>query len=489
MRLIKTSRRRPLAHILLASAVAFSTASCAGAESADAPVAAQKAAALPVTPNVLFISIDDLRPDIAAYGHPVAVTPNMDAFAASGLLFESAYTQQAVCAPSRAAVMSGLRPDTTGIQTLQQPLDEEIPNAITMAHAFKNAGYITMSAGKIYHHHDDNKQAWTVPNYNVIGDIRKERRKRGMKLSNMKLDDESLLPDVQNLRHAQKDLKKLAADGKPFFYAMGFHKPHLPFYAPTDAWDNYELGEIPDPVSRVAQKGAPDYALVAYEVDKFSDTPAKGKSIPEDVADQMRMGYLAAVTYIDGLVGELLADIDALGLADDTIIVLWSDHGFKLGDYGKWAKHSNAELDIRIPMMIRVPGVTTAGSRTNALVESVDVYPTLTDLAKINAPDNLEGLSMVPLLTAPDRQWKEAAFAQFSRGKQRKGETVRTKDFRYTGWVDLKGTLIFQELYDHRTDPYELVNVAKDIAYKADVKRLDEMRKAGWKPVRAAVRN
>lgn len=485
MRLISMPARMPLTQILMASVAAFSMASCAQAD----PASQGQAASLPDTPNVLFISIDDLRPDIAAYGHPVAHTPNMDAFADSGLLFESAYTQQAVCAPSRAAVMSGLRPDTTGIQTLRQPLDEEIPDVITMAHAFKNAGYTTMSAGKIYHHHDDNGQAWTVPNFNTVGEIRKARRKKGMKLSNMKLDDESLLPDVQNFRHAQKDLKKLAADGKPFFYAMGFHKPHLPFYAPTDSWDNYELGEIPDPVSRVAQKDAPDFALVAYEVDKFSDTPAKGKPIPEDVADQMRMGYLAAITYIDGLVGELLADIDTLGLADDTIVVLWSDHGFKLGDYGKWAKHSNAELDIRIPMMIRVPGVTIPGSRSDALVESVDVYPTLTDLAKIDAPDDLEGLSMVPLLTAPDRNWKEAAFAQFSRGKNRKGETVRTKDFRYTGWINKQGKIIAQELYDHRTDPTELVNVAKDKAYKADLARHEALRKSGWKPVRDAVEN
>lgn len=484
---------RKLNTLYLSGALILSLGACAAADAPQATtqVTKQETVQPAKRPNVLFISIDDLRPDLGTYGHPISITPNMDSFAASGLLFERAYTSQAVCAPSRAALMTGLRPDTTGIQTLRQPIEETIPDAITMAHAFKNDGYETVSVGKIYHHHDDDKVAWSKPNFNIVKEVRAARRKMGDKDAFKMEDDPKLLPDVQNLNQAVKEMRRLDEKGKPFFLAVGFHKPHLPFYAPTDSWANYELGEIPDPVSRVPQKNAPDYALVSYEVWNYENTPTKKQGMDEENADKLRHGYLAAVNYIDGLVGDLLGELEVLGLEDDTIVVLWSDHGFKLGDYGAWAKHSNAEMDIRIPMMIRVPGQTTPGTRTDALVETVDLYPTLAELAGVSTPNNLEGLSLTPLFANPDREWKQAAFAQFNRGKPdtgKLGRTVRTERYRYTAWVNGKnGKIMDRELYDHEKDPNELVNVAGEKEYKDVVKEHEALREAGWTSVREAV--
>jgi arylsulfatase A-like enzyme len=269
------------------------------------------------------------------------------------------------------------------------------------------------------------------------------------------------------------------------------HKPHLPFYAPDVAWNIYDAKDVPEPVSRKPQEGAPDYAVVAYEIWNYDNTPKKGP-MPEDTADELRRGYLAAVTYSDSIVGALLEELGRLDLEDDTIVVIWSDHGFKLGDYDAWAKHSNVELDIHIPMMIRVPGRTKAGSRTAALVESVDLYPTLAELAGIEAPQNLEGLSLTPLFDNPKRAWKEAAFAQYDRGgknNQTLGRTVRSERYRYTAWIDgATGKLVAQELYDHRVDPAELRNVAGDKAYAEALAHHEALRKSGWRSVRDAVK-
>ena len=443
-------------------------------------------------PNVLLIAIDDLRTDLGAYGHPTAVTPNLDAFAESGLLFENAITQQAVCAPSRAALMLGLRPDTTGIQTLKQPVSETVPDAVSVAKLFKRAGYETIQVGKIYHHKEDDADAWSKPAFSTMQEVRRARRKAGDKLAAKRVADPSELPDVQNVERAIGELRRLAEGDDPFFLAFGVHKPHLPFYAPDLAWELYAEEDVPEPVSREPQAGAPDWALVAYEVNAYHDTPPKGQPIPEETADRLRHGYLAAVSFADGVVGTLLAEVEALGLEDDTIVVIWSDHGFKLGDYDAWAKHSNVELDIHIPLMIRVPGQTKAGSRSAAMVETVDVYPTLAELAGLEAPTDLEGLSMMPLLKRPGRRWKEAAFAQYDRGgarNKREGDTVRTERFRYTLWTDGNtGEVLARELYDHEADPNELRNVADDEKYAKELARLDALLEAGPDAVKDKVR-
>ena len=437
-------------------------------------------------PNVLFISVDDLRPDIGSYGHPVAQTPNIDSFSQSALLFEQAYTQQAVCGPSRAALLTGLRPSTTGIRRLDQTVSGTLPSVTTMNKVFKQNGYETLSVGKIYHHFDDDADGWSKPPFDTIYDFRQDRKKRGLSKGPpyaVWLSDE-LLPDAKNVAHAVKELDRLSQQDDPFFLAVGLHRPHLPFRAPKKYWDQYDAKLIPAPKTTQQQLGAPDWAVVAWEIWNYDNLPPKPGPMPKTEADKLRHGYLAAISFADDLVGQLLKKIAALGLDKNTVVVIWGDHGFKLGDHGGWSKHSNVELDIHIPLIIRVPGISKPGSRTKALVETVDIYPTLLDIAGLDKAHNLEGVSLRPLMDQPDRPWKEAVFAQFPRYVKNQvlmGETIRTDRFRYTAWIgDRSGTIEAQELYDHVKDPIESTNLAKNKDYRSELLRHESIRKKGW---------
>lgn len=469
----------------------FSLVSCATSGMADAPSAAnERAAAFALdTPNVLFIAIDDLRPDIGAYGHPVSRTPNIDAFAQTALLFENAFTSQAVCGPSRAALMTGLRPSTTGIVTLYQPVSETLPDAVTMSQMFRNAGYQSIGIGKIYHHKDDDMAGWTDRPDDAIYEIRRAARRSGEpRLSNRTFANIEDMPDTMNVRDAKERLQRLGTTNDPFFMMVGIHRPHLPFNSTEDEWNALDRVAIPAPINPEGQRNAPPWALVSYEIWNYDDTP-DGLPMPDAKRDELRRAYLASVSYADRLVGELLADLEASGRADNTIVVIWSDHGFKIGDHANYAKHSNANIDIHIPMLVRVPGMASAGMRSPAIVETVDLYPTLAELAGLAAPANLEGTSMVPLLVDPRRDWKLAAFAQYGRNAQPYGrsigETVRTSRFRYTAWVlERNGEIVSQELYDLERDPEESVNVAGDSAYATALDQMEFIRDGGWEFVR-----
>ena len=439
-------------------------------------------------PNVLFISLDDMRPDIGSYGHPVAKTPNLDSFSQSALLFEQAYTHQAVCGPSRAALMTGLRPSTTGIKNLSQRVSETVPNVTTMSKMFKQNGYETIAVGKIYHHFNDDVDGWSKAPFDLIRDFKQDRKQRG--LPNPPYDvwlSDELLPDAKNVAHANNELERLSKQDDPFFLAVGLHRPHLPFRAPKKYWDMYDPELVPAPKTTQQQLGAPDWAVVAWEIWNYDNLPPKPGPMPEAEADKLRHGYLATISFVDSLVGQLLDKLSALDLDKNTVVVVWGDHGFKLGDHGGWSKHSNVELDIHIPLIIRVPGISEPGSRTKALVETVDIYPTLIDVAGLDQPHALEGVSLTPLMGQPDRPWKEAVFAQFPRYTQNQllmGETVRTDRFRYTAWVGVNnGVTIAQELYDHLNDPIESTNLANDENYQSALLRHENIRKDGWKTV------
>jgi arylsulfatase A-like enzyme len=436
-------------------------------------------------PNFMFISVDDLRPDIGSYGHPVAKTPNLDNFSKSAVLFEQAYTQQAVCGPSRAALLTGLRPSTTGIKRLNQTVSGTLPSITTMNMLFKQSGYETVSIGKIYHHFNDDADGWSKPPFDIAYDARRDRKKRG--LPNPPYDvwaSEELLPDAKNVAHAVNELERLSQQDNPFFLAVGLHRPHLPFRAPKSDWDKYDPEKVPLPKTTEQQIGAPDWAVVAWEIWNYDDLPPRPGPMPKATGDRLRHGYLASVSFVDGLLGQLIAKISSLGLDKNTVIVIWGDHGFKLGDHGGWSKHSTVELDIHIPLIIRVPGMKTPGARTDALVETVDIYPTLIDIAGLDQPHALEGISLMPLINKPDRPWKEAVFAQIPRyvkGQSSMGETVRTHRYRYTAWVGTaNGQIIDQELYDHEKDPIESINVAQNIDYRHELERHEKLRTEGW---------
>ena len=454
--------------------------------------------------NVLFIAVDDLRPQLGCYGHKYIKSPNIDRLASGGLTFDAAYCQQAVCAPSRASILSGTRPDTTKIYDLETPLRTAMPEVRTLPEHFKLNGYETVSIGKIYHHGNDDMRGWSVPPYHAKGAWKGrgyvlpesiaqiQPGKPGQKYSaglgpafeSADVPD-SAYPDGADADRAIAELQRLK--DKPFFLAVGFHKPHLPFCAPKKYWDLYKPDDIRLAPNPNAPENAPSYALTNFaELRSYAGMPAKGP-IPDDLARKLIHGYYACVSYTDAQIGRLLDELDRLGIREHTVVILWGDHGWKLGEHGCWCKHTNFEMDTHVPLILSVPGTKTAGRRSSALVEFVDMYPTLCQACGLSVPGHLEGLGMMPLVESPDRPWKAAAFSQYPRGNIM-GYTMRTRDFRYTEWKDRKtGKAAARELYDHRSDPQENKNLADKPDCAADQKRLAQMLSAGWLAVRRDV--
>jgi len=449
--------------------------------------------------NVLFIAVDDLRPELACYGHSQILSPHMDKLASRGLLFERAYCQQAVCAPSRASLLTGTRPDTTRIYDLQTPLRKAMPKVLSMPQHFKGHGYETVSLGKIYHHHnDDNGIGWSVPAWHPTGEwkgrgYRSEASHRAMAERDKAHPDRKGIgpafecadvpdngyPDGATADKAIEELRRLK--GKPFFLAVGFLKPHLPFNAPKKYWDLYRREDIKLPSNRNWPKDMPPVAGSSWgELRAYTGIPAQG-NLPDAQARELIHGYYACVSYTDAQVGRVLDELARLGLADDTVVVLWGDHGWKLGEYSAWCKHTNFELDTHAPLLLSVPGQKNAGKKTRALVEFVDIYPTLCEAAGVPVPGHLEGTGLLPLTENPERPWKPAAFSQYPRGRIM-GYTMRTDRWRYTEWQDRKtGEATARELYDHEADPGENVNLAGRAEHKETVAKLAQMLKAGWR--------
>lgn len=457
-------------------------------------------------PNVLFIAVDDLRPELGCYGHPLVKSPNIDSLASRGLLFERAYCQQAVCAPSRISLLTGLRPDSTGIYDLQHPMRKNLPDAISLPQHFKDNGYETVSLGKIYHHaSDDNFIGWTgkawrpegkwqgrgylapesiariqtsadTPGYSGVGPA--------FEAANV---EDSEYPDGTTADRALVELRRLAQQQKPFFLAVGFLKPHLPFNAPQRYWDLYDRDAIAVPQMTTWPAGAASMAGTNWgELRKYAGMPQKGL-MPHEDAISLIQGYYACVSYTDALIGQVVDELDRLGLRDNTVIILWGDHGWKLGNYGAWCKHTNFEWDTHVPMILCDPRGQLAGKRTKALVEFVDIFPTLAELCQLEVPETCEGTSMVPLLKDPGRPWKLAALSQYPRGKVM-GYSLRTSGpYRYTEWIERKtGEIVARELYDHSESSTAKRNLADLPEYAEAVKELSALldRGNGWKAVR-----
>jgi arylsulfatase A-like enzyme len=452
--------------------------------------------------NLLFIAVDDLRPQLGCYGKRQIISPNIDRLASEGMLFERTYCQQAVCGPTRASLLSGVRPDTSKIYGNRTPVRKAMPDVVTLPEHFKNNGYETLSIGKIYHHPKDDLQGWTAEPYRAgtfpegewrgRGYLTKEAiaqmekynkaypkmKGRGPAFEAADVPD-GAYPDGRNTEYAIKQLNRLK--DKAFFLAMGLYKPHLPFNAPKKYWDMYKPDDIKLADNPFVPKGAPSYATTNWgELRNYYGIPKKGPC-SDELARTLIHGYYACITYIDAMIGRLLDELDKLKLRDNTMIILWGDHGWKLGEHAGWCKHTNFELDTHVPMIISVPGMKTAGQRTRALTEYVDIYPTLSEVCGLAVPEHLEGVSMAPLLKNPEQPWKKAAFSQYPRGKVM-GYSMRTKDFRYTEWKNRKtGEVLARELYDHRKDPQENVNAAGLPEYEQDVRRLSAMLKRGWR--------
>ena len=468
-------------------------------------------------PNILFLVVDDLKPMLGAYGNTDVKTPGIDKLASKGVVFDNSYCQQAVCAPSRISVFTGMRPDRTKVRDLHTDMRKMNPDIVTLPQFLKRNGYETAGLGKLMHGAKGNdKRSWTIPYkedkmltyakgysypangryqnqeiYSAMKEAKKQKLKR--KQTNAFLKKQNLMPSTEFLDvpdDAYSDgaiakagielMEELSSGSKPFFLALGFHKPHLPFVAPKKYWDMYSDDEIDISPFQQHAKNSPKYAYHNWgELRNYSDIPPKG---PLTTGKQKELihAYRASVSYVDAQIGKVVDKLEELGLSDNTIIVLWGDHGWHLGDHGLWCKHSNFEQATKAPLIIVAPG-EAKGKHAVTMAEFVDIFPTVVDYAGFKIPKNLEGESLAPAVKNPEVEIKDYAISQFFRGTDRMGYSMRTKRYRITLWMkgDYKNIDLFREpaidaieLYDYEKDPQEKVSLSENPAYSLIVEEL-----------------
>ncbi|MEZ4987796.1 MAG: sulfatase [Saprospiraceae bacterium] len=484
--------------------------------------------------NILFIAVDDLKPLLSNYGCAQMHTPNFDRLAAMGATFTNAHVQQAVCGPSRASIMTGTYPDVTRVWDLHTDFRKSNPELISMPEYLISQGYETAAVGKIYHKgsaaegHDG--KSWSIPHkqpknfdpafgepafsfYQApetksrVNELIEEAKAKGIKgpgkqrnyameqckpsTECIEASDEAYLDGLYT-KSALNLMRQLKKGDKPFFLAVGYQKPHLPFVAPKKYWDLYQREDIQLDPQQTLASGTPQIAYHTFgELRAFTDIDDDAKlGQPLDEAKQRELihGYMACVSYIDAQIGKLLDELDRLGLTDNTAIVLWGDHGFHLGDHTLWCKHSNFEQATRIPLMFAGPGVA-AGSQISQPVELLDVFPTLFAITGVAPSSQTQGISLLPLLDsdATTTVEKDYAMSAYPRQKKTMGYSIRTDRYRYTEWHtnDYHSTkpydaanLVGVELYDYEKDPQESINLAIDKAYAPVVANMQQKLKA-----------
>jgi len=446
-------------------------------------------------PNILLLLVDDLKPALGCYGDPYAKTPHLDQLAARGLKFDLAYCNQAVCAPSRFTLMLGAHSTATGLYGLGHKLRRSMPEAVTMPQFFAQHGYHTESMGKIFHIGHGNEgdpESFSVPHFHdKVIEYLDPASTEGGKLTreeayftNQKLDQIRSLPrgaafeatnsrdeDYADGRVAAEAIKRLrvAKTRKgPFFMAVGFVRPHLPFSAPQRYWDLHDPSKFPLSPFPDHPKGSPGIAHKrAGEIAMYSPVPPKNEDYTEKLKRQLVHGYYASVSYMDAQIGKVMTELDRLGLDSNTIVVLWGDHGFHLGDLGIWTKHTNYEQANRIPLVIVAPGVTAKGGSTRQLAESVDLFPTLAELSGLpqpEVPQPMSGKSLLPVLKDPEIRVRDHAFHCYPRRGGVIGRAIRTERYRMVEWKKPGApakTAQF-ELYDYGESSVEQLNLAKE---------------------------
>lgn len=485
--------------------------------------------------NVLFISIDDLRPSLGVYEDPIAISPNIDRLASEGITFRETFCQSAVCAPSRASLMTGIRPDSTRVWHLGDKFREINPEAVTMPQYFSKNGYHTVNLGKIFHNYMPDSISWDEPDLRPARYLQEDWLKRDgetfyisedvsrsqvvkrdslLKLRPIRYADgwntgpaweaadvhDSLYYDGAQNELTKKVLTRLSKSDEPFYMGLGYFRPHLPFAVPKKYWDLYDPEKIPLANNSEIPEGAPlhsmnsMYELRHYDGFQHIGHPTSSYRMSEDTIRTLRHGYYASVSYVDALIGDLTSHMKELGIYDNTIIVVWGDHGWKLGDHNSWGKMTNYNIDLKVPVIIRSPDQKSRGIQTHAITELVDLFPTLCEMTGIKIPDYMQGASLVPLIQNPDQEWKSAAFSQFHRrpkvsadGQRYMGYSINTKDYHYIEWytwdhnTGTRGEQKGAELYDRERDPYEKINIAANKEMSAIKKGLSMELANGWR--------
>ncbi len=442
-------------------------------------------------PNVLFIAVDDLRCSLGCYGDKQAITPNIDRLADRGMLFERAYCQFPVCGPSRTSVMTGLRPDTSKVYWFENA-DSKVPHCLVMSQHFKNNGYRTARFGKIFNNPMDFPKSWdekplspTPDGYTWHSNAYALKKNKDLKEASAKQNKGAAtraskfadLPAAPSVEMADvpdnaypdgwitNETIRFIKDNKdrPFFVGAGFIKPHLPLAAPKKYWDMYEPDKLKLADNQYLPKNIkPFMATDFFELRAFGDIPKEGP-LSEEKKRQLTHGYYACVSYIDARIGKLLDMLGELGIVDKTLICLWGDNGFHLGENGIWAKHVNWEFTNRLPLIFAGPGV--AKRSCPAIVEFLDMYPTLADMAGLSVPSHCQGKSLKKLLADPKHRWTDIALSQYKGGPQATmmSYSIRTERYRYAQWRRLRDeTIMGVELYDLKEDPQGNVNIADE---------------------------
>ena len=448
-------------------------------------------------PNVLLILVDDLKPNLGTYGDINAISPNIDSLANMGMRFDLAYCNQSVCAPSRYNLMLGARSSSTGLYNFGTGFREVYPDAITLPQHFKKSGYHTESMGKVFHigHGNTNDEiSWSIPHHKekVIEYIVPEstgrqftREEAFFQNARMYITDfppNKALPrgaawespdvldeayaDGRVATHAINRLRKLSQNGEqPFFMALGFARPHLPFSVPKKYWKMYDPNKLPMPEFEEDPEGAPYFSVKRRgEINQFFPIPKDSEPFSEELKRNLIHGYYASISYMDAQLGRVIRELKRLKMLENTIIVLWGDHGWHLGDHRSWTKHDNFEQANRIPLLFVAPGITNPGSSTLQLAETVDIYPTLSELAglpKPVAPQPIDGKSLVPVLKDSEERVRNHAYHSYPKGGYI-GCAIRTNRYRMVEWKRIKNPNAdrIYELYDYEEDPLETKNLA-----------------------------